>query len=728
MTFFGERPADATVADFDGDGIADVAFCAGKDLGFARGTPDGPAAPAILALGSATNSDELPGDIACLVRPLAAGPATDLVAAWGEGTVARVPFVSGSPSAPVTAPGGHFYTESQANVLYRPRGAADVDGDGLLDLLAIQKASAFETSPHSFVMVWRADPQQLFAVPRLLQVPGHDACTAPPGVSSGEWVFGPVAAFDFDGKPGDDLLCGNGLLLSLGTEGIETRSVGGPAGTLADLDGDGRPEVIGVEGNTLQAWTVGTESSTLLASADWPPGAADLRLLAADLDGDGDDELGIPHAGTITLFDLNGSGELAHLGAFLYPGEVSANAGAWLAGPLDWEGDGARIAVCIHDRLFLYDPPAGDGSDAPPSVTTDLALSDCFARDLDGDDQLDLAGRLAGEGPLTGRIGLLRSSLGLYPGNLRQTQIPAWAVDSHADFAVGDATGDGQADLVFGGILLPLDDDGDLPRQGLASRPYDYGDDYLSDALTLADVDGDGGPDILYGDGRWRPVPAAGELVEEELRESGGCPPGKLSAAGPFIEGVGEIQAVADGNVLTLRMYSPLAKSCETLHEATFDNGLSALYAGPGNDLHVVEVGEDVWDTGGFSTIRRLRFSVGEKDGKTAVQEERSRMATVPCRASHVAGADFNADGSLDFAVLCEQGELVADLQHPHAEWKTTTLRIVSREDAPTPVVAVDWVSPVEQPARLLADDLNGDGRPDVLVVGRHGIAASLQQ
>lgn len=162
----------------------------------------------------------------------------------------------------------------------------------------------------------------------------------------------------------------------------------------ADVDGDGAPEVVAI-GNTFAYVYSPLTGQMLHRSLDLgsvPYGVS--SVFAADIDGDGDDEVLMatnnPYAPAInsrrlTLLDLNGSGVLAPVWTATVS-NVGADLHAWPGqGPLvDLDGDG--LPEVVHS---FYD-----------SATVSWST---FVRDARTGDILDMIpGRLAGVAPLSG--------------------------------------------------------------------------------------------------------------------------------------------------------------------------------------------------------------------------------------------------------------------------------------------------------------------------------------
>jgi hypothetical protein len=203
--------------------------------------------------------------------------------------------------------------------------AADLDGDGRIDL-----AYANETFPDEVANVLVAWNQGggAFAL-------GPDDVVAMPGIVA--------ADLDGDGKPDLVGVAGNVIVvrnLGGGSFALPATYPAGPgpiAVAAVDLDGDGRPElaVANGMGNTVSVLH-NHGNGTFAAAVDYPVGTSPLSVAAADLDGDGRTDLVVANQldGTVTVLLNQGGGTFTHLldvGAGMFPAQVVA---------ADVDGDG----------------------------------------------------------------------------------------------------------------------------------------------------------------------------------------------------------------------------------------------------------------------------------------------------------------------------------------------------------------------------------------------------
>lgn len=457
-----KRGADtAPVADSQSDSAVD-------DSGDDSGGGQGPDTAADSAADSAPDSaDTGPGDTATPGDPLLAVLEGDASAdhfgmelagvpdADGDGLddlVVGAPYGDDAFGAPVGT--ASLYAgastllqvvagEASYDYLGSGLGAGDIDGDGVVDLV--------------------------------VGVVGHDAGGADAGAV---WVVAAGATepwLQFDGpQPGAYL----GVRVAVG-----------------DLDGDGVDDAVGGAANDdagaadaggALAW--GARGQVARVTGDEPGAYLGIAVAAADLDGDGVDDL-----------VLGGSGE------------GTGNDGA---------GDVLVFAGPLADDVFPADAVlhlAGSGTDH-------LGNAVAAGEDLDGDGYLDLAAAAYWESSLSPRGGAVY----VFAGPIAGSEAPASAtgvVRGEEEYGYGgirvamlrDATGDGLADLLVGEYYAPLPDDPEVhpgaahvvagPVEGtryLREATYTVRGEAHLDAFGYSvaaggDVDGGGLTDLLVG-------------------------------------------------------------------------------------------------------------------------------------------------------------------------------------------------------------------------------------
>jgi hypothetical protein len=232
--------------------------------------------------------------------------------------------------------------------------AGDIDGDGIVELVAINAAGAVTTFEHDGTPKWTS-----------AAYPAHIAFA---------WLSAPaIADMDADGKPeiivGRVILNNDGSLKGLGTHGTGAPTYGSTSFAV-DTDNDGIQEV--VVGNALYR-PDGTDI--------WFNGLSDGYPAVADFDADGGPEIVVVSPGKVRL-QTAGGGVLWDV---VNPAQVG--------GPptiADYDGDGQpEIGVAGKTGYVVFD---GDGSVLWQQATQDAssAITGSSVYDFEGDGIADV--------------------------------------------------------------------------------------------------------------------------------------------------------------------------------------------------------------------------------------------------------------------------------------------------------------------------------------------------
>ena len=354
------------------------------------------------------------------------------------------------------------------------------------------------------------------------------ACTSTDSVGDSKSRYtNAVVVSDLNGDGKADLLTGNGLYTNGysdpgyasvalqgtgGALGAATRlTVGGDPAALAvgDLNGDGRPDfaVANAATGTVSVYlqSASAPGTFTLAATLRTGGLAPLDLAIGDLNHDGKPDLAVATSGAnsvMVFFQGSTPGTFPTALSLALSGDPRAVAIA------DLNGDGRPdLAVSTTaDEVSVLFQNAAAGTFAPaldlPTGARPVALK---AVDLNGDGRLDLitanyrADRTAGVSVILqgATAGTFLAAVNVDTG------------DTHAaGLAVGDLDGDGRPDLAvacagepgFPGSVAVLRQDPAHP--GAFLPPANYGGYTGPVAVAIGDLDGDGLPDLVVGDGR----------------------------------------------------------------------------------------------------------------------------------------------------------------------------------------------------------------------------------
>jgi hypothetical protein len=446
--------------------------------------------------------------------------------------------------------------------------AADLDGDGDLDALS--------ASVNDDTIAWyeNTDGQGTFGPKLVITTAADFAATVAAADVDGDGDLDVLAS-----SQSDDTIAwyentdGQG---TFGSEQVITAAADGARSVVAaDIDGDGDLDVLAASGNDdTIAWFANTNGLGSFGTEQVITATADgaITVFAADLDGEGDLDVLTASTtdGEIRWYEnTNGLGSFA-LGQVLWTGGVSTA----IAADVDDDGDlDVLSSFAGGDTIAWHENTDGLGSFGPQQVITTLADFAAFvsAVDLDQDGDLDAVSA----SQFDDEIAWYENADG--QGSFGPQQILSTAADGARSVVAADIDRDGDADLLtasntdhtiawyenqtihrrvvwreaqggegprISGMPVDVDGDGDLdvleagawhenvdgrgafgppqPIPTLANSPF-----------AAADIDGDGDPDVVSGTST---LPLSPVAWHENTDGQGSFGPGQPIAMRPASE------------------------------------------------------------------------------------------------------------------------------------------------------------------------------------------------
>ena len=492
------------------------------------------------------------------------------------------------------------------------------------------------------------------------------------------------------------------------------------AGAIADFDGDGHLDLVTANnGGTAVSLLSGRGDGSFSGPVAFPADANAVAIVAADFNQDGFVDLATAHLEPQTLNVLLGDGA-GHLAAPVQL-PTTGNPNGLVATDVDSDGH-LDLVFTLADQnslgILTGDGHGGFGSTIALVPVTGSTPTAVWAADFNGDHHVDLVTAHFGA-PAGDNIAVL---LGLGDGAFQAAQLTASGSALIAALAVADLTQDGHPDLIAGtpsGLQVYVGDGlGGLaapvvypPPAALISSAGNF------TALTVADVNQDGHPDVLALYGAFRQQSARFVLWTGDAHGVLTLTPtAYVQGAQPTWVGTADFDGDAKLDVVATDYTANTAYVQLQSSGGLFDAPSAVLEPGPlatmaAAHIRLIAVADLNGDhLGDFIT------NWGDAAGPTSVlltgpTGQLTLGAQVPVGANMADAqvADLNGDGHPDLVVANAHATVSTLLGDGAGGWHA----------------AVDS-NTLSVPSSLAIADFNNDGRPDLLAAANGNHDASL--
>jgi len=275
-----------------------------------------------------------------------------------------------------------------------------------------------------------------------------------------------------------------------------------------DFDGDGKADIAetGIASNTISVFRNTSVSGTLglAAKIDFTTGDSPERVATGDFDGDGKSDMAVANglSGTVSVFrNISTAGTISFAAKTDYATGFNSRG----VGVGDFDGDGKPDIVVANTGVstisFLRNTSTAGAISFAAQVdyATGFAPHAIAIADLDGDNRPDVAvANLASNTVSIFRNTSTSGAISFTTG----TDYPLPGTNSYG-IAIGDLDGDGKPDLAASSLnanIISIFRNTSTSGNITLASPIAYSTTYFPLNIAIADMDGDGKPDLAMSD------------------------------------------------------------------------------------------------------------------------------------------------------------------------------------------------------------------------------------
>ena len=488
--------------------------------------------------------------------------------------------------------------------------------------------------------------------------------------------------------------------------------VGYRCGSLAigELNGDGRPDVVvtnSYDRNTTGSVLFGNGDGTFGYQGDFATGVGPFGVVIADLNGDGRQDFAVTNRGgdpdavsnSVSVFLGDGRGNIRAAGEF----NVRENPMAMGVADFDADGHPDLAVTNLGSQSVSVLLGNGDGTFGTPAIRTAGFPQSVAIADFDTDGRPDLA--VANNGPQPSYTGWVSMRFGNGDGTFRAGGNFALGTGS-GSIAAADLNGDGKPDLAvtnagtypnwIGHVSVMLGN-GD----GTFRARIDYATGMFSCAVAIADLDGNGKPDLAVANTGSMPTYASTVSVLLGIGD-GTFSPATNFAAGAQPSSVAVADLNADGRpdlAVANSGWSGIVSVLLGNGDGTFGAGTDFPSATWARSIAIADLNDDGRLDLGLASGACASILLGNGNGTFGVSSQWSTGSDLD--ASAIVIGDLNTDGRPDLAVTNDDVDGVVSVRLGNGDGTF----------GPRIVFGAGWF-----PQSIAIGDLDVDGRPDLAV------------